>query len=147
MLFERVQLLFSHRNMYISSSFTVPASSPSRGGDATVYVKDIILPSLPTPFYSVLVSVSVFTALSTVFHSIKSSDNFPFSYPVLPVFFLPYWSFQLCVSLRKCPSALVEPLVVDWARDTNKQTHHLHLYCLTFMRHRRYYDCGCCGHT
>ena len=30
-------------------------------------------PSLPTPFYSVLVSISVFMALSTVFHSITFS--------------------------------------------------------------------------
>ena len=37
-------------------------------------------PSLPTPFYSVLVSISVFVALSTVFHSINSLDNSPFSH-------------------------------------------------------------------
>ena len=34
--------------------------------------------SLPTPFYSVLVSISVLMALSTVFHSIISPDNSPF---------------------------------------------------------------------
>ena len=34
-------------------------------------------------------------ALSTVFHSINSSDNSPFSYSLLPVLSLPYWSFQL----------------------------------------------------
>ena len=50
----------------------VSAGSPSRGGDVTVYVPDINQPSLPTPFYSVLVSVSVFMALSTVFHAINS---------------------------------------------------------------------------
>ena len=55
--------------------------------------------SLSSPFYSVLVSVSVFMALSTAFHSIKSHDNSPFSYSVLPVFSLPYWSFQLYLSL------------------------------------------------
>ena len=43
--------------------------SPSRGGDVAVYVFDRNQPSLPAPFYSVLVSVSVFIALSTVFHS------------------------------------------------------------------------------
>ena len=32
---------------------------------------------MPTPFYSVLVFVSVFMALSTLFHSINSSDNSP----------------------------------------------------------------------
>ena len=57
-----------------------PAGSPSRGGDVTVYVCDINQPSLPTPFYSVLVSISVFMALSTVFHSINSPDNSPLSH-------------------------------------------------------------------
>ena len=45
----------------------VPAGSPSRGGDVAIYVSDITQPSLPTLSYSVLVSVSVFVALSTVF--------------------------------------------------------------------------------
>ena len=44
-------------------------------------------------FY-VLVSDSVFTALSTVFHSINPPDNSPLSHSVLPVLFLLYWSFQ-----------------------------------------------------
>ena len=71
-----------------------------RSGQARLlYVKDINQPSLPTPFYSVLVSVSVFMALSTVFLSIHSSDNSLFSHSVLPVFFLPYWFFQLHISL------------------------------------------------
>ena len=64
-------------------------------------------PSLPTPFYSVLVPFSVFMALSTVFHSINSPDNSPLSHSVLQVLFLPYWSFQLYISLRKLPSALI----------------------------------------
>ena len=37
----------------------------------------------PTPFYSVLVSISVFMALSTVFHSINSPDNSQFPNSVL----------------------------------------------------------------
>ena len=45
--------------------------------------------SLPTAFYSVLVSNSLFMALSTVFHSINSPDNSPLSHSVLPVLFLP----------------------------------------------------------
>ena len=53
----------------------VSAGSPSRGGDVVVYVKDIKQPSLPTPFYSVLVSVSFFMALSTLFYSINSPDS------------------------------------------------------------------------
>ena len=70
----------------------VPTDSPSRGGDATVNVYDINQPSLPTPFCSVLVSISVFMTLSTVFHSINSPDNSPFSHFVLVVLALPYWS-------------------------------------------------------
>ena len=73
--------------------------SPSRGGDVVVYVFDINQPSLPTPFYSVLVSISVFMALSTVFHSIHSPDNSPLSHSVLPVLIQPYCSFQLCISV------------------------------------------------
>ena len=66
----------------------VPAGSPSCGGDVTVYVFDINHPSLPNPFYSVLVSVVVFMALSTVFHSIHSPDNSQFFYSVLLVLYL-----------------------------------------------------------
>ena len=58
---------------------TVPAGSPPRGGDVTVYVKDKNQSSLPTPFCSVLASTSVFMALSTVFLSISSPDNSVFS--------------------------------------------------------------------
>ena len=76
----------------------VSAGSPSRGGDVAAYVFKISQPSLPTSFYSVLVSVSVFTALSTVFYFINSPDISPLSHSVLPVLFLPYWSFQLYVS-------------------------------------------------
>ena len=85
--------------MRASHTEYVPAGSPSRGGDVAVYVFDTNQPSLPGPFHSVLVSISVFIALSTVFHSISSPDNPPLSHSVLPVLFLPYWSFQLCVSL------------------------------------------------
>ena len=81
--------------------FSVPTSSPSCGGDIAVYVFDIDPPSLPTPFYFVLVLVSVFIALSTAFHSVNSPDNSPFSHPVLSVLFLPYWFFQLHISLGK----------------------------------------------
>ena len=60
----------------------VPTGSPSRGGDVGVNVFDINQPSLPTPFYSVLVSISVFMALSPVFHPINSPDNSPLSLSV-----------------------------------------------------------------
>ena len=56
-------------------SLCVPAGSPSRGGDAAVYVSDIEKLSLPTPLYSVLVSIFVFMALSTVGHSIFLSTT------------------------------------------------------------------------
>ena len=62
--------------------------------------------SLPTSFYSVLVSASVFIALSTVFYFINSPDNSSFSDSVLPALFLRYRSFQLYISLWKSPLAL-----------------------------------------
>ena len=77
----------------------VPTGSPSCGGDVTLYVFDINQPSLPTPFYSVLVPLFDFMALSTVFDSKNSPDNSPLSHSVLLVSFLPYWSFQLYISL------------------------------------------------
>ena len=85
----------------------VPAGSPSRGGDLAVYVFDINQPSLPAPFYYVLVSISVFLALSTVFHSINSPNNALRFHSVLLVLSLPHWSFQLYISLRKYTSALI----------------------------------------
>ena len=57
-------------SLFLLPSPMVPAGSPSHGGDVTVYVKDINQPNFPTPFYSVFLSISVFMALSTVFHSI-----------------------------------------------------------------------------
>ena len=77
----------------------VSVGSPSHGGDVLVYVFDINQPSLPTPFYSVLVSISVFITLSSVFHSINSPENSPLSQSLLSVLILPYWSFQLYISL------------------------------------------------
>ena len=50
------------------------------------------------------------TTLSTVFHSINSSDNSPLSHSVALVLSLPYWSFQLYISLWKSPSALISQL-------------------------------------
>ena len=52
---------------WLSSPPPVPEGSLLRGGDVAVYVLVINQPSLPTPFYSVLVSISVFMALSTWF--------------------------------------------------------------------------------
>ena len=60
----------------------VPAGSPSLGGN-------VAQPSLPTPIYSVLVSVPDFMALSTVFPAIHLPDNSPRFRSVLLVLFLP----------------------------------------------------------
>ena len=84
-----------------------PTGSPSRGGDIMVYVFDINQPSLPTPFNSVLVSISVsLMVLSAVFHSINSPDNSPLSHSVHPVLFLPYWSFKVHISFYE---SLLQP--------------------------------------
>ena len=69
------------------SLVTAPAASSSRGGDVAEYVFDINQPSLPTPFYCIPVTLSVFMALSFVFHSISSPNNSPLSLSVLPVLF------------------------------------------------------------
>ena len=99
----------SKASMFLWSSM-VPADSPSGGGGVAIYVFDINQPSLPTPFCSVLVSVSVFMALSTVFHSINSPDNSPLSHSVLPILFLPYWSFQLHTSYESPLQPCYNPL-------------------------------------
>ena len=72
----------------------VLAGSPSRGGDVTVYVYDINQHSLPTPLYSVLVSISVCMALSTVFHSKNSRNNSPLSHSVFWSYFCLIGSFN-----------------------------------------------------
>ena len=75
----------------LAPTIQVPVGSPSRGGDVTVCVFDINQPSLPTPFYSVLVPLFDFMALSTVFDSKNSLSSTLLSHSVLPVFFcLPY---------------------------------------------------------
>ena len=79
----------------------VPAGSPSSGGDVSVHVFDINQPSLPTPLYSVLGSMSAFTALSTVFPSINFPNNSPFSHSVLPVLSMPYWFFSTIYLIMK----------------------------------------------
>ena len=73
----------------------IPAGSPWRGGDVTVYVCDINQPSLLIPFFVLFLYLFFFTALSILFQSTNSPDNSPFSHSVLSVFSLPYWSFQL----------------------------------------------------
>ena len=74
--------------------------SASLGGYVAVYVFDMNQPSLSTPFNSLLVCVSVFMALSTVFYSINPPDNPPLSRSVLPVLFVLGWSFELHIFLE-----------------------------------------------
>ena len=85
----RHRLFFTEDNIILSDYcfFVSPC-----GGDAL----DINQLSLAMPFYSVLVSASVFLAVSTVFHSINSPSCL-LSHSVLPVLFLPYWFFQLYI--------------------------------------------------
>ena len=76
----RPRLLSSFGNLLLVLFKPSPLAHLHVVGMLIVYVYDINQPSLPTPFYSVLVSISVFTALSTVFHSIKCPDNSLFSH-------------------------------------------------------------------
>ena len=71
------------------------------------FMSDINQPSLPAPLYFVLVSISVFMTLSTVFRPLNSPDNSPFSDSVLPVLFLPHWSFQLYIYIYLYESRLL----------------------------------------
>ena len=71
------------------------------------FMSDINHPNLPTPFYFVLVSISVFLAFPAAFHSINSRYYSPYSHSVRLVLSLPYWYFYLYVSLWKSPSALI----------------------------------------
>ena len=53
--------------LFVLFFVTVPTCSLSRGGYVAVYVFDINQPSLPTPFYSVLVTVYVFMPFQLYF--------------------------------------------------------------------------------
>ena len=66
----------------------VPMGSPSHGGDVTVYVRHKPT-KLAHTFCSILVSVCVYLALLTVFHSMNSPDNSSLSHSVLLALFLP----------------------------------------------------------
>ena len=79
--------MFANSGKLLHATFRIPTGSSSRGY-VTVYVCDINQPSLST-YYSALVSVNVFMALSTEFYSINSPDNSPFFHSVLPVLSLP----------------------------------------------------------
>ena len=73
----------------------VPAGSPSRGRDFAVYDFDINQPSLPTPFYSVL----VYFGLSGPFNCIsfhKFSRHLP-AFSLCSSGLLSHWSLQLYI--------------------------------------------------
>ena len=110
-LIRIVSKLWSEQDCYLH---TVPAGTPWRSWDVTVYVLDINQPSLPTPFSSVLVSVPVFMALSSVLHSINYPDNSPLFHSVLPVLFLPHWSFQLYIFFFMKVSLSPDIILCGW---------------------------------
>ena len=58
----------------------VPAGSPSHGGDVAVYVFNISQPSLPTPFYSVLVCFCLYGPLKCISFHIFSRQLSAFSF-------------------------------------------------------------------
>ena len=88
-------------------SLGVPEGLPSRGGDATVYALDINQPSLPT-FLKILFLCLFLSLWPIQLYFIPwILPTTPFSHSVLPVLILPYWSFQLYISLWKPTSALV----------------------------------------
>ena len=86
-------------------SLRSPRAPLSRGGDVAVYVSDIKQSSLPTSFYPALASVSVFMALSAVFHSTKTPNNSPLSHSVFPLLFCLIGPINY-ISLLKSLSAL-----------------------------------------
>ena len=77
---------FEHLVVYKSHQLQRTIAKISPGGDVAVYVS-ASQPSLTTPFDSVLVSISVFMTLPTVFHSINPPNNSPLSHSVIPVLF------------------------------------------------------------
>ena len=106
-----------------------PTGSPWRGGDVVVYVFDINLLSLPTPFfYSVLVSVSVFIALSAVLHSKNSVTTLHFL-TVLVVFFSAYWSFQVYIYLFMKVSFSPDVILCGWLGLKHQLTNWLVCHC------------------
>ena len=80
--------------------------------------------ALSTVFHSINFpnNSPVFMALSTVFQSVNSPDNSPLSHSVLLVLFLPYWSFQLCISLWK--SFSLEMILCGWLGLKHRLTVH-----------------------
>ena len=74
-------------------------------------------------------SFSVVMPLSTVFHSINSHDNSPFSHSALLVLSLPFWSFHLRISVKVPCSPDVIPS--GWMGSKHQLTNWLTILTLT----------------
>ena len=120
---SRIGLLMFSLTLYLKkkkiisriNSWYVPAGSPSRGGDVTVYVWH-----KPTELaHSFLICSYVYFRLYGFFNCISFHE---FSQQI-SVFWLCssclLSSFQLYISVWKSPSALIWYLVVGWAQNTN----------------------------
>ena len=87
--------------------------------DVTVYVKDINQPSLPTPFYSIPVSVSVLWP----FQLYLIPKNPPTTLRFLTLFFRSYLCLIGPFNCMSLYESLIQPwyksLVVDWAQSTS----------------------------
>ena len=59
------------------------AGSPSPGGHVKINIVNVNQLSLPTPFYSTLMSISASALLSTIVFSINSPNNTPVSSSLL----------------------------------------------------------------
>ena len=92
-------------------------------------MSDINQPSLPTPFYSFLASISVFMALPTVFHSINSPHYSVVVFSVLQFYLClisPFNYISLCESL---PQPWYNPLWLTGLKaSTNQLTLSLSLF-------------------
>ena len=93
----------------------VSTGSPSRGGHIAVHVFDVNQPSLPTPLYYVLVSISVYDPFNCIsFHKFSrqlSAFSLFFRFFrsfVLPVLYPPYWwSFHLFMKVSFSPDLIL----------------------------------------
>ena len=98
LLFLTLSFSLSSCFFLLLTPFRVPAGSP-RGGDVTVDAPDMNQPSLPPPFwFCSRVCFCLYSPFNCI-SSINSPDNSPLSNSVLLVLLLPYWSFQLYISL------------------------------------------------
>ena len=112
--------MFSRHCFYsclLAQFFPACSRSPSRGGDAAVYVLDLNQPTLPTSFLLLLFLCLFFSLwpFQLFFHSINPPDNSLLSHSVLSVVFVPVNYISLHESLPS-PDIIRS---VDWAQNTN----------------------------